>query len=186
MKTIIFLITIFILSFASSLSASIDSVSLMHHSFGISGSSITGPGISYRYNFDNNYYIKTVGFLYYTESNDLRSDFNSFIGIELQKNFIQAQNSRFYGFAGTSYWYGKSIDTYTSGGITTTTITIDATINIGTGFGFELSVWEHFAVNFDFGVQYAGISYSTNSTDSYYRAHSRAGMGGGLGFSYQF
>jgi hypothetical protein len=183
MKILLLLILNFPFAFGISIAASADSIPLIHHSIGISGSSITGPGISYRYNSDNQYYIKTVGFLYYSENSDLGSDLNGFIGLEFQRNLIQRRNSRLYGFIGMSYWYGKSKYSFTD---TVTTINTDLTANLGGGLGFELSVWEHFAVNVDFGFQYARISYTTTEKTNYYLPHSRFGMGGGLGFSYQF
>lgn len=186
MKAVFVSMLISFLSFALSTAAPTDSIPLMHHAFGISGSSITGPGISYRYNFDNQYYIKSVGFLYYSESNELNSDLYAFAGLEFQTNFIRTQNSRLYGFAGTSYWFEKSVNSYISDNDTTISIYKDMIVNLGVGFGFEISIWEHFAANFDFGFQYTDVRYSNTSTDNYYRPHSRVGMGGGLGFSYQF
>ncbi|MFN8361013.1 MAG: hypothetical protein U0264_13950 [Candidatus Kapaibacterium sp.] len=187
MKTTLSLLLACLFTFGMLSAAPVDSTTIMHHSIGISGSSITGFGVAYRYNFDNQWYAKTVGALYYTEDSDSRSDFYSFIGLELQRNFIQTPSTRLYGFAGTSYWYNMSESSYTSAGVTTVYTSKEHTMNIGAGVGFELSIWEHFGVNFDFGFQYAGIQHpSTTTTESSLRSSSRSGMGGGIGFGYQF
>ncbi len=186
MKTTITSVLVLLLTASFLSAAPTDSTAVMHHSIGISGSSITGLGVFYRYNLDNQWYAKAVGALYYTEDSDQRKDFVSFIGFEIQRNFVQTSSTRLYGFVGTSYWYDRSDYTYTSSGTTTVSVNVQNTVNIGAGVGFELSIWKNFGVNFDFGFQCAGIRHPITPSGSTYRDGSRSGMGGGIGFGYQF
>jgi hypothetical protein len=178
MKIVLLSIIICFAAFRVSVAAPSDSIAIMHHEVGLSVSSITGFGVSYRYNFDNQFYIKTVGFIF-PNNIESRTGLNSSIGLEIQRNFVQTPNSRFYGFVGGSFWSNNY--TETSYGTTT-----DETTIFGAGIGIELAISEHFAVNVNMGLQNASTNYISTWHDTYYHPHSRFGMGGGLGFSYQF
>jgi hypothetical protein len=65
-----------------------DSTVILHHEVGIATSTISGIGVSYSYNFGNQFYIKAVGMVYNEMSNtsQSRSDFFSILGFEIQHN----------------------------------------------------------------------------------------------------
>ncbi len=192
MKAFLLSIVISTIIFGISKAAPADSTPVMHHLIGISASSITGFGIAYRVNFDNEFYLKPVVGVYYNENNTTSSNTLFSMGLELQRNFIRTDNSRLYAFVGTSYWYDKDIDSYSIGSYSSQSETSDETSNIGIGIGIELVVWQHFSANFDLGFQYTAMTYtsfqsSTLSGIEYYdKASSRTGMGGGISFGYQF
>lgn len=185
MKILLISIITFLASFGFSIATPSDSISLMHHSIGVSGSMITGFGISYRYNFDNNYYIKTVGAAYFSGVSSQDRSFIGFIGLEFQKNLIQTASTRLYGFVGGSYWFDESRNINTDNS-TVPNIRTEDTKNVGVGFSFEVSVWNHFLLNLDFGFQYGGFEHVTTGDHKYNRESTRTGMSGGLGFGYQF
>ena len=162
-----------------------DSVHVMNHEFGLSVSSITGFGLSYKYNIDNQFYIKAIGYALPDNSAN-RSQLNTSIGGELQMNFVRTQNTRFYGFAGASFQSNNYEYTSTYNGNTTTDFTTDETTNYGAGFGFELAVWEHFTVSAMLGMQSANVTLFSIWHDTSYYPSSRTGIGGGIGFGYQF
>lgn len=162
-----------------------DSVHVMNHEFGLSVSSITGFGLSYKYNIDNQFYIKAIGYALPDNSAN-RSQLNTSIGGELQMNFVRTQNTRLYGFAGASFQSRNYEYTDTYNGNTATTFATDETTNYGAGFGFELAVWEHFTVSAMLGMQTMDVKYESTKYSTYYHPSSRTGMGGGIGFGYQF
>lgn len=155
-----------------------DSTVILHHEVGINTSTISGIGVFYSYNFGNQFYIKAVGMVYNEMKNtsQLRSDFFSILGLEIQHNLTHSQASRLYAFAGASYWYEQykwdsEITTY-------------ETVNIGAGLGFEFRIWEHLCLNMNFGFQQE--NESRNPSFESYIPYSRIGMGGGASIGYQF
>jgi hypothetical protein len=184
MRTLLLSIAASLFICAIGTAAQNDSIPLLHHEISISASTISGIGISYRYNFNNQFYLKTIGMAYYTEDNTLRSHFLGIVGLELQHNLTQTQNSRLYGFIGSSYWYTNYQSVYKS----VPEFTRYETINIGAGLGFEFFLWEHLTVNLNFGFQHEGESLSSSSEyfNPTYTPYSRFGMGGGVSIGYQF
>lgn len=187
MNKLIYLVGMYLSCFGMLKATQTDSIPIKHHVIGISGSSITGFGVMYRYTFDNQFYMKAIASGYYTENNHKSSTLTSFLGLETQLNFVKAPDVRFYGFLGASYWYDKSGYDDQDNGIITYHTRIYETSNYGGGFGIEAIVWEFLAVNVDFGFQYSGVTYTSSLiNDSGYKNSSRTGMGGGIGFGYQF
>lgn len=188
MKLVFPSILIFLFSFEISSATQIDSLPFFHHSIGISVSSISGIGLSYRYSLENEFCIKGIGAALPTENNDSRTSFVTFIGFELQYNAIHTSNSRLYGFIGTSYWYSKTRYTYSNNLSTSISYDIYKTTSFGAGFGFEGSLTDRFTINFDIGFQSILRSQTEipSSTNYYNYPFSRIGIGGGFGLGYQF
>ncbi len=178
MKNLILSLSMLLCMCLSSRAQTNDSTLILHHEIGIAISSISGIGVSYSYNFGNQFYIKAVGMVYNEMSNNSqsRSDFFSILGFEIEHNLTHKQSSRLYAFVGASYWYNQ----YKWG----SDITTNKTVNIGAGLGFEFRIWEHLCLNMNFGFQQE--NESRNSSFESYTPYSRIGMGGGASIGYQF
>lgn len=122
----------------------------LNHRVGIYGSTFSGYGLSYQYQFDNGISIRNQFFAEKASEDRQRINY----GIDLQNNITRYDILRFYYIVGAGYSYlmefSESENNY----------------NIGSGFGLEVMVWRHFsfAIELGFSGQYGNkteIVYKT-------------------------
>lgn len=162
MKSIIFAVLFLILSnnlFAQNLT----------HTLGISASSISGAGFSYKYKINEDWTVKSTSFIIGNKINENESNIYLNLGSEIQKNLYQTKKSRLYLLGGGSYWYSRENfydDKY-----------IDENLNLGFALGMEFIAFDNISFNVDFG--YHLINYLNDS-------NFLIGFGGGAGIGYTF
>ena len=120
----------------------------LQNRIGLYGSFFSGYGLSYQYQFENGFSIRTQLFAY--GSNDENNNYNSdeirlALGADLQYNLKRTKNTRLYVLAGSFVDYfenGNYTNIYPS---TSKDYDIERYINVGVGFGMELMAWRNFA-----------------------------------------
>jgi hypothetical protein len=142
------------------------------HLFGVSVSSLSGPGLSYMYYFTSNYHLKTTG-IYYRNKEEKENELNqkayndtifADAGAELRRNFfvIKKPNTtfQFYTVLGGAYWYYKKERPFTLEDSKERKL-ISGGLGIGTGFLFINRI----LLNIDISYQYTtGINYGFRRT----------------------
>lgn len=159
-----------------------------HHQIGVSGSTISGIGISYHYIFSDNYRVKFTGFYYHEGASRNESDYDYTIvdlGIEGQKTIYKTNRTRLYGFLGAGYDIEKDEEAYYQRYSYPRTV---IRYSGGGGAGFELLAAERvaFSLNIGLAYSYTGWRYFSNTSATTYRSEVSFGIGGGLSFGYQF
>ncbi len=154
------------------------------HTVGMSASSISGAGFSYKYKINEDWAVKSTSFIV-GNKNDGGSDLHFNFGSELQYDLYQTKKSRLYILAGGSYWYSK--DEYQNNIYgdkepvelieTNRVKNIDKDLQLGIALGIEAITFDNISINFDFGYQ-----YSNSLNDSDYEIS----FGGGVGIGYTF
>lgn len=147
--------------------------------FGFSGSTFSGSGISYKYKLDERYEIKTSGFIFGRKTSAEES-FSYNLGAEVQRNLHQTYLTRFYSLLGLSYWDDKTLSpTYDNLGSLTGLNSISRTrdLQLGTGIGVEVTLLENISINTD-----AGFKYQKSLINGDYQI----GFGFGVGLGYAF
>lgn len=184
---------IFIISFTKAYSQELPKQEF-HHQLGGSASSFSGMGLSYHYIFSDNYRIKLTGFYLNEGPNYSNSADDIYLstGIEGQKTLFRSEATRFYALAGIGFFQQASYN-YPPGYGFSSYSSQENTYSGGVGVGIELIAVGRVSFNFD-----AGITYSFNERKHYtddgttppvspqYRSEVGFGLGGGLGFGYQF
>ncbi len=165
-----------------------------HHQIGVSGSLISGVGISYHYIFSDNYRVKATGF-YLSEEKSSHTSSNDVLisaGIEGQKALVKNETIRIYALLGISFFQEGSYDH----GIDYSSIIYSHQKSAyvgGTGFGIELLAVGRVSFNFDVGIIYSFQErkyYTSDGTkmppiSPKYSSDISFGFGGGIGFGYQ-
>ena len=127
---------------------------------GIRFSNLTGYGVSYQYNFLNQYYARATAWFKYYEyikgdaSDPVRkkSDKNYNFGLDLQRNIIDESKYRVFGFIGGGYAVREKIITR-KGELTPNLDNLDQQlITAGIGGGIEFYFTKH--ISADLGVSY--------------------------------
>jgi|APTNR8051073442_1049403.scaffolds.fasta_scaffold03618_7 hypothetical protein len=132
---------------------------------GLYGSFFSGYGLSYQYQFENGFSLKTQLFAYGSDNDN--SDYNTneiqlALGADLQYNLKRTENTRLYVLAGSFidyyedgyYYYSSPNDS-----------DIERYINVGIGFGIELMAWK----NVSFMLEGGYYGRFGNNTVSVYR-----------------
>jgi hypothetical protein len=142
------------------------------HLFGVSVSSVSGPGLSYMYYFTPDYHFKATG-IYYRNKEEKENELNqkayndtifADAGVELRRNFavIKKPNAtiQFYTVLGGGYWYYKKERPFSPEDSKERKL-ISGGLGIGTGFLFINRI----LLNIDFSYQYiTGINYGFRRT----------------------
>ncbi|KAA3596264.1 MAG: hypothetical protein DWQ06_15440 [Calditrichaeota bacterium] len=154
------------------------------HTVGMSASSISGAGFSYKYKINEDWAVKSTSFII-GNKNDGGSDLYFNLGGELQYDLYQTKKSRLYLLAGGSYWYSK--DEYQNDIYgdkepfelieTNKMKRIDEDFNLGVALGIEAITFDNISFNVDFGYHFIN-----SLKDSNYEI----GFGGGVGIGYTF
>ncbi len=129
------------------------------HQIGASASMFSGVGMSYQYIINSKTRVKATCFVYYYDDGGDKDAWGS-VGAEFQYNVRNYEETRFYLLFGLSRYYYEyewgGSDKYTD---------IERTWAMGPGFGFEVLLLEHLALNAEVGFNFA---YENNSDYSYY------------------
>lgn len=174
------------------LSAQTQPTDEFHHQIGVSGSTISGLGISYQYIFSDNYRVMCTGF-YISDGASSDTWPESVIasaGIEGQRTLLKNNTIRLYGLLGLAYFFngdyrsGKLVYSYNS--------RKQNTYNGGGGVGMEMIALGRIALHVEVGLVYSfsetkydppgGLS----SPNPGFKSEVGIGIGGGLGFGFQF
>lgn len=159
-----------------------------NHQIGVSGSTISGFGISYHYILSEDYRVKLTGLYYFEGASRTEYDYDvtrvSF-GIEGQKSLFKTSKTRLYGFLGIGYNLKKESDSYGS------MYSYPGEINLysgGMGVGFEILAAGHIAFGLNAGLVYSFEERRLTSSlfGTSYHSEVGFGFGGGLNFGYQF
>ena len=113
------------------------------------GSFFSGYGLSYQYQFDNGFSIRSQLFAY--GSDDDNRDYNTdeiqlTYGIDMQYNLNRTKNTRFYALAGSFIDYSEDGNYYYSTSPNDKDYDIERYINVGVGFGIEVMAWRNISV----------------------------------------
>lgn len=152
------------------------------HTVGMSASSISGAGFSYKYKINEDWTTKSSAFLLGDKNSD-GTDLNYNLGSEIQFNLFTTKKSRLYILTGGSYWYSKDEYQdiiYGDKGIIESSEAkkrIDEDFHLGIALGIEAITFDNISINFDFGYHYLN-----SLSDADYEI----GFGGGIGIGYTF
>ena len=187
------LLIIFLFSGIMALTVQGQTAPAFHHQIGVSGSTISGMGISYQYIFSDNYRMKLSGFVLNSTASTAYSsdDLYSSIGLEGQKTLFLTEATRLYVLLGVGMYRERS-QYFPENGFSSYART-ENTYTGGTGFGIELIAAERISFHFDVGLaytfkerKYASIDGSTPPVSPTFRSEVGIGIAGGLGFGYRF
>lgn len=187
------LLIIFLFSGIMALTAQGQTATAFHHQIGVSGSTISGMGISYQYIFTDNYRMKLSGFVLSSTASTIydSDDLYSSIGLEGQKTLFLTEATRLYVLLGVGMYRERS-QYFPENGFSSYART-ENTYTGGTGFGIELIAAERISFHFDVGLaytfkerKYASIDGSTPPVSPTFRSEVGIGIAGGLGFGYRF
>jgi hypothetical protein len=157
-----------------------------YHQIGVSGSTISGYGISYHYIFSDNYRMKFTGFYLFEGASRTEYDYDATrvsFGVEGQKTISKTNITRLYGFLGAGYNLkrGESRYKYFEH--------FDyADYSGGAGLGIELLAASHIVFGLNLGLVYSfeGRKFISNAVGNSYRSNVSLGFGGGLNLGFQF
>ncbi len=122
------------------------------HRLGFCGSMMTGYGLFYQNHSLEDYTFKGTIFGYGKSGADNYDDqLEADIGFEIQRNLKRTRQTRFYLLLGSYFRYNESKEYYYVYNSNPQFTKIERYTNIGTGFGFEVIVWNHLSFNFDCG-----------------------------------
>ncbi len=171
------------------LSAQTQPTDEFHHQIGVSGSTISGLGISYQYIFSDKYRIKMTGLYLNEDYNNYERTTLASAGIEGQRSLYKSEKMRLYGFVSGSWYLKKDAEFYYPD---YSSSSARNRYTGGAGLGVEMLTAGRIAFTIDIGLSYAlqkyhhksNIYYSSN--DEYRRSEVGFGIGGGIGIGYQF
>lgn len=153
MKKYLLIPIIFFFSFSNSYSLDTtnieeDNEKWLNHRVGFYGSSFSGYGLSYQYQFDNGLSIRNQ----FIALNTIRNEKVINYGIDLQNNIAKSDMLRFYYIIGAGLAYYENYDEFDN----------ETDYNCGTGFGLEVMVWQNFsfAVELGFSGQLSNKRYT--------------------------
>ncbi|MDX2127472.1 MAG: hypothetical protein SFU91_00370 [Chloroherpetonaceae bacterium] len=156
------------------------------HQIGVSASSFSGYGLSYRIAFSEKILIRFTGFGFVNSSNvstiNERTESTLVLGTELQYTLKSFESVRFYLLGGVNRFYEQT--TNSASVRSNNVMNSMEDWRFGFGFGTEFKIFNSFFLNIDIG----GI-YENSSTFSEFRIPPEArstfiGFGLGLGLSY--
>ncbi len=182
MQNVIIFITSLTL-FAATLPIQTQASERSPHQIGLAVSSYSGQGLSYQYVFNDNQRIKVTG-LVGLDDNEFNEESRYNAGFELQQSLHNTSFTRLYALAGMSYSHRESKYFYfatTADGqrfLQSTSRSERNVVSSGLGFGFEVLLWEHLALNLDTGLSFGNITGTSDYKELY--------LGGGAGISYRF
>ncbi|MCC7430766.1 hypothetical protein IT568_07995 [bacterium] len=157
------------------------------HTIGMSASSTSGVGLSYKYRIDKDWSVKTNSLIVLNAPGCCDSGEFSFfdVGSELQFNLYRTKWLRLYLLAGGSYWfienrYEETIYPEDPNAQPISRIDKDIyhNLTIGNFLGIELIAFRHICFNVDFGHFYYAELTNLKSNEF--------GIGVGIGFGYTF
>ncbi|MDQ1267351.1 MAG: hypothetical protein QG635_2505 [Bacteroidota bacterium] len=161
----------------------------LQNRIGVSGSTISGYGLTYQRFISPDMALKLLGFFYLNQkSND--KDYNEVysVGIELKPTISTWKVITVYGILGAGYWgydYSTPAETYKEA-----TIERFGSYNLGLGLGLEILAGRRIGFNFDLGFKYQIYkeipykSYTTVMPD--YQDGRYFGFAFGAGITYAF
>jgi|GEM_PF-1521431 len=137
----------------------------LQNRIGLYGSFISGYGLSYQYQFENGFSLRTQFFVYGSIGSDELYDENELkivYGADLQYNIKKTEDTRLYAIVGSYFDYHESEDDYydiePSNDID---YDIERYISVGVGIGMEIKV----TLNISFVIE--GGYYGRFGTNSY-------------------
>ncbi len=161
--------------------------------FGLNISTISGMGLSYQFEYDKNITFQLNGFGYYF--GDKPPDEMTILGnlgVECQYNLEEYENSRYFLFAGASYW--KKEDRFIKNEKVNDIIVLTKVrspfdiYNFGIGVGYEYMLYGPVKISCNIGLQYQssiaqniGILIDLNPSGKNY-----FGAGGAIGIHVGF
>lgn len=186
-KYLVFLISIF--AVASFAQENTEEFEYPKHHIGVSASSISGSGVSYKYRAESGFAFKLTGFAYYLQTEEENQNFDNTefwynVGSELQYDIFNPNQGRLFVFLGASYRFSN--DEYSNNEFDE-----EYRFSIGPGVGYEYYFWERLSINAELGFNYSyredTYSYSWNSQNNpTKRTEIGLFFGGGIGLSYSF
>ncbi len=160
---------------------------------GLGYSLYSGAGISYQIEIDPYWAFKvnTIVYYYGFDPPDVIDLYTNF-GLELQRNFYKDEKNRMYLLAGASYWFfenrSKTTEFINDKMIVNKEVETENIWNFGLGTGYEYKLLKQFSVSFDIGLHFQ-TSGETNFSPFYDRNPKGTeffGIGGSIGFRYNF
>ncbi|MFN8359225.1 MAG: hypothetical protein U0264_04860 [Candidatus Kapaibacterium sp.] len=162
-----------------------------NNKIGFAGSMFSAYGISYEYDASRDFTFELTGAVFGEGGNTGSSYDNSnsyltvAIGAEVQRNFINTLDTRFYGFVGIGYWLENNSYTYNN------YYSNYKDYTGGLGIGWEMSFFKRFVLNVEGGYVYRDMNRESNDYNgSNYTATIRhtyyLGFGVGAGIYYTF
>ena len=174
MKKIVFFALIFL---AFGVCRAADGAALKYQ-VGGSASLFSGPGLSFKYFFNDKTAAKIATLFYYDENGDDSSYLIASLGGEFQYYLSRSKYASLYALLGTNYWYEEDSNPwYYEGDVKIIHTSFDKKFRMGLGFGLEVLIWNHIAINLDGGYAFA---INLNNSDKFF------GLGGGIGVGYRF
>ncbi|MBU4487214.1 MAG: hypothetical protein KKD38_09840 [Candidatus Delongbacteria bacterium] len=178
-------ILILSLSFLGLILGQTDKNAQFDNHLGVKASNISGYGIYYSKNISESYRLQAMGIIYYYEWNkneESETIFNYDLGLEIQKDLYNGENSRTYLLFGGYYYFDDATDIYDN-----KTNTVNNSFNIGTGIGFEFE-YKRVVYNFDIGYKFFedDIDTFTNGDFSYNELKRVTKIGAGIGIGFMF
>ncbi len=160
---------------------------------GLGYSLYSGSGISYQIEFDPLFALKISSVIYYYgfDPPDV-IDLYTNAGFEFQRNIFKNEKNRIYFFVGASYWYfenrKKTTEFINDMLIVKKSIAMEDIWNFGLGTGFEYKPIKQFSISFDIGLHYqiSGVTDFSPLFDRNPAGNDYFGLGGSIGFRYNF
>ncbi len=164
-KILVFFCLFAAFSFANAQNSNDNDSQWLQNRIGGYGSFFSGYGLSYQYQFENGFSLKTQLFAYGSDNDNSNYNANEIqlaLGADLQYNLKRTENTRLYVLAGSFIDYYEDGNYYNS---SPNDSDIERYINVGIGFGIELMAWK----NVSFMLEGGYYGRFGNNTVSVYR-----------------
>lgn len=133
-----------------------------YQSLGISLSSFSGSGLSYRYHFDNRWGLQLTGGAIISDDGK-----SAATGLEIQSDLSTMKDKRMYLLMALG-WYVESEDVFTKSGELFITKNVDINYyKLAIGFGGELAFGNSFVEHLSLGIAIYPIGISIKEKHSY-------------------